>query len=358
MFSQTVELAQRGVEQVKLGRVFSYGPLVSKAMMALVAIGSLVGFGALGREAFGISASRLLLLSDDPWPRRTRIELVGFDEQGERKLARGTDLIVRVRADANREYPPPEVCSIRYETADGDRGRVNMSRDGEVRDGYQYYVFNGKPFRSVLNDIRFDVIGGDYRLRDQLLKIVPSPIVTTVQLKSEFPAYTELLPREEPWSPGLQLPIGSRLTAIVQSSKPLVSATIRDVDTGEEDVLEFSASDPPTSFPWEIEELTGRIAVTIRLVDTDGIESLEPHYVSIGAVEDQIPQVEIVLRGISNFITPIARLPVEGSVRDDYQIDRSWYDLRMGDVKREFELTLSGDSLERCLSGLARRVRQ
>lgn len=337
MRARTVELATSSIRDVNLSRVFSYRPLISKLFMAILAVSSMLVFGVLGRESLAIGAQRLLLMSDAPWPRRTQIELVGFDENGLRKIARGTDLVVRVRADANREYPPPELCSILYETNDGDRGRVNMSRDGSVREGYQYYVFNGKPFKNVLDDIRFDVIGGDYRLRDQRLQVVLSPVVTAVQLRAELPEYTGLLPREEAWAPGTQLPIGSRVTARIQASKPLVSATIRDVDSAEE--LQFDFADQPTTeLIHNVDSLTGRVAVTVSMVDTDGIPSQEPFLLSIGAVEDVIPTVDVQLRGIGSSITSVARLPIEGTVKDDYQLQRAWYSVRVGELDREFEL--------------------
>lgn len=348
MRARTVQQATTAVRDVKLSRVFSYRPLISKLAMAILAVSSLLTFGVLGPESLAIGTQRLLLMSDAPWPRRSQIELVGFGEDGVRKIARGTDLVVRVRADANREYPPPELCSILYETNDGDRGRVNMSRDGGVRDGYQYYVFNGKPFKNVLDDIQFDVIGGDYRLRDQRLQVVLSPVVTAVQLYAELPEYTGLLPREETWAPGTQLPIGSRVTARIQTSKPLVSAMIRDVDSAEELAFDF-ATEPSTELVYEIDSLDGRVAVSVSMIDTDGIESLEPFLLSIGAVEDVIPTVDMQLRGIGNAITPVARLPVEGTIKDDYQLQRAWFSVRLGDSDRQFELPNAGELKEGAL---------
>lgn len=336
MLTQTVDRAKAGVADVRLGKVFSYRPLASKLFGAVVALGSLVLFGVFGGEAFGTAAKRLILLSDNPWERRARIELVGF-EDGVKKVAKGTDLMMRVRADANRDFPPPELCSILYTTNDGDRGRVNMSRDGEPTEGFQYYVFSGKPFKSILNDIDFDVIGGDYRLRDQRVKVVLSPVVTAVQLKSQLPAYTGLLPREEKWTPGTQLPIGSQVSATIQSSKDLVSATIKDIDSGEEQIIDFPEKESHRTFVREIKKLAGRVAITITLHDSDGIESLEPFLLTIGAIEDEIPKVDMALRGISNAITANAKLNVEGKISDDYEVARKWFDLRIGDATREFD---------------------
>ncbi len=341
MLWETVENAESSVEDVELSRVFNYKPLAGKITGAVVAVLSLVLLGIFGGNVLGIGASRLLGLSSNPWPRRAAIEMVGFTDD-QRKIAKGTDFIVRVRADANRAYPPPELCSILYKTDDGDSGRVNMSRDGEPRGGFQYYVFNGKPFKGVLNDIQFDVIGYDHRLRDQTLKVVLSPVVTAIQLDSKLPPYIGDVPRQEKWTPGLQLPIGSQVQATIETSKPLTSASIRDIDSGQEASFDFS-SEPKTSWNLDLGSLAGRKAISITLNDTDGIASLEPHLLTIGAVEDTIPNVDISLRGIGTAITAQARLPIEGTINDDYEVNRSWFGIKIGDESREFEFPLPVD---------------
>jgi len=342
MLWETVENAEASVDEVNLSRVFNYKPLVGKITGAAVAVLSIILLGVFGGNVLGVGASRLLTLSDAPWPRRAVIAMVGFTDS-QRKIAKGTDFIVRVRADANRAYPPPELCSILYETTDGDRGRVNMSRDGEPRDGYQYYVFNGKPFKGVLNDIQFDVVGYDHRLRDQTLKVVLSPVVTAIQLDSQLPAYIGDVPRQEKWTPGLQLPIGSQVKATIESSKKLVGASIRDIDSGEETAFEFS-SEPKNTWDLDLGQLAGRKAISITLTDTDGIESLEPHLLTIGAIEDAIPNIDISLRGIGTAITAQARLPIEGTITDDYEVNRSWFGIKIGEETREFEFPLPNDS--------------
>ena len=338
MLRDTVERAEANTRSVRLAKVFNYRPLAYKVAGAIAALASIVLLGIFGGDVLGVGASRLLALSEQPWPRRARIEMVGF-ENNEHKIAKGTDLTVYVRADAQRAFPPPELCTILYQTSDGESGRVNMSRDGEPRDGFQYYVFNGKPFKGVLNDIRFDVIGYDHRLRDQRLKVVASPVVTGVELQSVLPAYLEQESRLEKWNPGLQLPVGSQVRATVEASKPLLGASVRDIDTGEQLAFDF-ASNPRTSWELDLRTLTGRKAVAITLHDTDAIESLEPHLLTIGAVEDTVPNVDVTLRGIGSAITAQARLPMEGTIQDDYDLNRTWFQVQLEDAAREFDFSI------------------
>ncbi len=299
-------------------------------------------FGLFARDAFVTWTSRLLLLSKETWPRHAFIEVVGFKE-GRLKVAKGSDFEVRVRADATRPTPPPEVCTIYYRTSENDRGRVNMSRDGEPRDGFQYYLFNGKPFKGILDDIHFDVVGYDCRVRDQHLQVVLSPVVVDVQLKCELPAYTGLLPRTENWNAGTQLPMGTHVTAVVTASKDLRKATIENADSGTvvEELFDEGSSSQ-RQFKYEIPNLEARHTVLIQLQDTDGISSQEPRRISIGAVADQPPRADVLLRGIGSAVTPDARIPASGSILDDYEIARSWYEIQVKDgASRSFPLELS-----------------
>jgi hypothetical protein len=62
------------------------------------------------------------------------------------------------------------------------------------------------------------------------------------------------------------------------------------------------------------------------LLDADGIKSREPIPLALVAVADEPPQLAVRLAGIGTAITPAARLPVAGSVSDDYGIARVWYE--------------------------------
>lgn len=72
--------------------------------------------------AMGVWARRTLSLTDELWPRRTRLSVPDF-ENGPVKVASGGDLEVLVRADRNMPLVP-ETVNVRYWTADGVRGRA------------------------------------------------------------------------------------------------------------------------------------------------------------------------------------------------------------------------------------------
>ncbi len=326
MLSQTEAEAVKRAPSVHLGRVFNRVPLVRNLAGATVAVASVLLFAVLAQQAFATWTSRLLLLSDETWPRRTYLEVLDFGE-GQITVAEGSDLTVRVRADATRPTPPPDVCVIAYRLDGGEYGRVNMSRDGEPRDGHQYYRFDGKPFKGMLEDVDFDIIGFDFRISDLRVDVVKSPSVIDVEMACQLPEYTGRLARKQKWRPGASLPVGTRIDFTVQASKPLCEVTIEDLATGEKQLLEFPTDEETKEFQFDIASLREPLAIQLTLHDTDGIDSQQPYRLTIAALEDLAPTIDVTLNGIGTAITPDARLPLQGVVDDDYGVDRSWFQI-------------------------------
>ena len=302
----------------------------------------------LAWPTFRLSLQRLYGLTDATYTRQTYLEMVDFDN-GKITVARGSDVTVRVQADSTRSQPPPKVCSIHYQTASGEKGRMNMSKMGAPRDGFQQYTLDSKPFKGILSDIEFDVVGNDYRIRKQLVRVVDSPQVVNVNIRCERPAYTGLSASDTAWFPGIKLPQGSRLTLDIETNKPLVSATIANVLDKEnaqtlrpgEPVDSAEAGDSAAAnneaanneaakhvtFP--VESLKETIRYEVTLADTDGVTSERPYLISIVAVPDSPPSIDLRLSGIGSAITPDAKIPVTGEVTDDYGIAKSWFELEL-----------------------------
>jgi hypothetical protein len=77
-------------------------------------------------------------------------------------------------------------------------------------------------------------------------------------------------------------------------------------------------------FNYRLQPIDATKTLELTLHDTDGIKSTVPIRITLSAVDDQPPQPIVQLRGISSAITPQARLPFTGLVRDDYGVDRIW----------------------------------
>ncbi len=172
---------------VKLRKVFNLRPLQRNGGAALLAVASVALFAALCGESFAVWQRRMFALSEELWPRNTRLDVVGFPNHV-RKVAKGADVEVIATADTTMPNVP-EVVEVRYQTEGGGRGREAMARRGSARESQQRYQEYAHTFRSVLTDVHFDLVGGDCRLNDLWIQAVDSPTVPPMTLDCELPAY-------------------------------------------------------------------------------------------------------------------------------------------------------------------------
>jgi hypothetical protein len=352
LLARTRDVATERIQDLAPRQLLTWRRLGRIGLLASLLVGSIAAFASLRPAAAQLWHSRLLLRSDQPWPRRAFLEVLDFPNSL-RKVAEGSNLVVRVRADARRTTPPPEVCAIDYVLSSGANGRVNMVREGEPRDGFQYYRYEGQPFQGMLEDVQFDVLGLDARVEDFQVRVVPSPAIADVQLDCVFPTYTQLPPRRQPWRPGTSLPAGARVRMIVQSTKPLREATVFDPLSGDRRTIAINPQTPTTpapsspnaegsnaksdadanaaaasSFELELPVLQQPVNLEIELLDQDDVPSQQPYRVSLQITEDTPPVIEARLQGIGSAITPDALIAVTGEVKDDYGVARSWFQVQ------------------------------
>lgn len=354
--------ARAAAHGVRVGEVLRLRPLISKLALALAVLAPIGVLYAFNPQAIQIGTQRLYLLHDRPWPRGTEISVAGiqiehtatadgavtlsplipFDADREIRVAKGTSVLLRVRADATKIVP--EYCTAYYQTEEGDRGNVNLQKLGRIRDNYQAFASDSKPFRGILSSITFDVRGHDHRVRGYRLRVVPSPSIVETKLDCVFPPYMvdeELsvwLPRTIDLASGTQLPHGTQITIRARANKDLTRVDIHDVQTQETTTYDVAqAGGDPRQIEYSIPRLTGNVALELTLHDTDGVVSDPPIRLSIGGIEDRAPAVAATLRGIGTAITPDAIIPARGKITDDYDVDRSWFDVAINDSEpRQF----------------------
>ena len=207
LLEQVHDQAAAAIDGVDPNRVFRWQPLFRKAMVVgPLALLTLL-FLTISPAAFVRAASRLTLLSDDPWPRRANLEMVGIElpvvsvseEQVEApeliefvdkwlRLPRGSDSTLRIRAQADGAELPV-VCTVYFQTDSGTRVQSNMRRIGRVVDGYQSFVVDGPPLTGLAESLTLDVRGLDDRLENFRIEAVPPPALTEVKVRVRYPAY-------------------------------------------------------------------------------------------------------------------------------------------------------------------------
>jgi hypothetical protein len=362
---RTAQKARTGVGDVRYRWVFNTGTLAGKVVLAIVAAASGLGLYAANTSAFEQATRRLYLLSNEPWPRSARIEVVGVEvlraaapgEETDRsitipfegnivKVAKGSNVSLKVRAaQAPEAQVVPQQCTVYYRTLKGgaairgERGSVAMTsfRDsGEWRN----FWFDGKPFKGVLSTIQFDVVGYDHRASGYRLEVVDSPAVVETLLDLTFPSYmvdeatsSRLPVTNQAYLPaGTFVPAGTQVTLKFKSNKKLARAEITASDSQERTTIDIlRGARDQQSFTYRIEALKGSVSLDVELFDTDNVTNERPFRVFLTAVEDQPPQIEVALKGIGSAVTPEVSVPFRGKVSDDYAVAKTWFDVQIND---------------------------
>lgn len=320
LVERTVAAAGSLVGGVDAGRLFRGRRLCRLACLALVAAAT-VGLLAAVRPAVArFWFRRSVLLTNEAWPRRTRLEAAGFVD-GVRKVARGADVDVVVHA-GGVGGPPPAV-DLRIRSAAGWKTARMGTRGGATAAGQTF----GHVLEGVTADMRLEIRGGDARLRNLRLVVVEPPAVEHVEIRAAPPAYLGGPARRPPVSRLVGLPRGARVEIGCAATKPLAQATLRARPAGTTaaaDAVIIGArppgGPPGTAVDGVVELLDEDTVVTLDLVDTDGLVNREPITFTLAAVPDEIPRVAVRLRGVSTAVTPRGRLPVEGAITDDHAV--------------------------------------
>jgi hypothetical protein len=327
---ETQRSAAQAISGVNTSELFNRGPLLKSVGMAAALGLSIVLFALLSQEAFGFWLKRVAL-SNEPWPRRVHLEVVGFptDDAGRRthKLAQDDDFELLVHANTDG-YEVPDEVEIRFRLADGRRGRDTMIRVGDAQSSADEYQLFRYQFKRVAGDMDFDVVGGDDRVHDLRLQVVERPELFAIELECNYPAYLGREPRRLPVTGGMRIPEGAELVLHAGSTKPLTAARIHKANDQNDAELAFRDR-PQDELRWEYGALADDDVLMVSVTDTDGVASREPYRVSLAVVRDEVPHVAVRLSGIGTAITADAVLPLVGKVTDDYGLDSAWFEYQI-----------------------------
>jgi len=130
----------------------------------------------------------------------------------------------------------------------------------------------------------------------------------------------------------------------MKSNKPLTHVVVFDAQQDEESTIEVEQDSQEVVF--EIDALRTSQTIEFTLHDQDNITSERPHRIFIGVVEDSAPDVEIVVHGIGNAITPMARLPIQGKIKDDYGVAETWFEYQRNGEVLKLPFPLIGEDVE------------
>jgi len=320
LLAETVAAAVEQLPTVRLRGLFRGRELSTLLFSGLMALTTIAACVALSPDTASLWLRRVVLLDDTPWPRRSRLVATDFPN-GVRVVARGSDVDVVVAADTSMLVP--DVVDMRWQLSGASRS-ARMGRRGAPADGLQLY---GHVIESVSEDIVFSVRGGDARLDGLRLEVVDPPALSELTIDYTLPDYLGGGQRRAAASGIVQVPQGSTVNIVCRSTKPLQAAGISELVAGEPvslAVVEQNETDAAMSAVQMIEaslpNLTGEHAISVSLIDTDGIANTQPIGFLLSARPDESPQVAMQLHGVSTAVTTAARVPLVGRVSDDHAL--------------------------------------
>lgn len=349
-------LAARTVEclqGVSVSRLFNRGLLVRSAAACGLVFTGIVLLATGDPETFRTSLKRLVLLDSDPWPRACRLEMAGLrvlnSQAGESipelqalrefrdqtiSVASGCSVSVLVRAELGHPENPrrrlPGECRLQFTTQQGERGSLPMNPVAGPRDGYQWYAVDGRILNGLQGPLQFHVRGDDHRIGPFQIQTVPSPALVDMHLDLVYPDYmvdtdsARWTPRSVRLSAGTRIPRGTRVRLQATANRPLQDVFVQDPTRQAARQLEVAGAVDVRQFELDLGRPGETVRLDLYLRDTEGVVSRQPARVLIGMVEDQPPEVKFRLQGIGTAVTPTARIPVNGMVRDDYDVRSTW----------------------------------
>ncbi len=356
MLANTLHEVNQLIPSARLGRVFRAAPLGNATILAAVFAASIVLFGFWQVQAVQIWANRSLMLGDRQWPRETRIFVEGFPEvDGQRlvKVARGSDLMIRAGADTKLAIP--DAVQVRYETGEAS-GRPNMTRLKDAvpgRDPAQFYEYE---FKNIQDSIDFEVValhggilGKNDRVDDLKIVAVESPdFADAIMIGCKFPKYLGM--NDETFSVRVvkPLPEGTDVTIKAKANKDLVAAQYRlaldDPDAAWQDISLDKRK--PRHVELALGVLRSDTRVEFQLHDVDDVTNQQPIRLLLRITPDEAPRVDVQLVGVGKAVTPVADLPIRGTIWDDHGLSKSWFDFSVdqGDAQeRTFEVPSGGE---------------
>lgn len=262
-------------------------------------------------------------LADLPWPQRTYILPVGY-ENGMRHVAIGDELEIEARIEGE----PPTTAELLWSAPSGRNGREDMTRRGR-----SLVVSLGV----VTEDVRFRIVGGDERTAAYSAVAVARPQVVRTAVHVTPPAYTGLDPLTVEQQATVEVLRGAEVVIEAWLNKPIASAGFHGVN-GLLRSAELMAPDhvrvrlgtaPPNEPAVAAPTMPAGTAPSgpallesgtyhFELVDRDRFNDRRPVRFTIKVVADRPPGVDLKLTGVGQLITPRAEIPAEVKFEDLY----------------------------------------
>jgi hypothetical protein len=245
--------------------------------------------------------------SDAAWialfPRYIQVQVL----PGNARLAAGQALTIRASVSAGgkllRRFTPGLTV-----TAGGEQRTVPMSAEGNE------FSFR---FESIDRTFRYRVEAGSARSEEYTITALLAPRVHRIDLRYQYPAFTDQPPRDERDGGDIYAPPGTRVQLRVHTDKPIEAGQLA---LGDSNTLSLRRTTDRV--------LEGELVLTkddsyrIGLTDQDGLRSSDDTEYFIRLMDDRPPDVRILRPAGDQPITPLEEVVIQARADDDYGISR------------------------------------
>jgi len=300
-----------------------------------------VVFGAAAPQSARLSFARWLLGSNERWPQRTYLTVMGLDANGQILAPRDERVVLEVRSDlprikaqggrwlvegrgepfALRQKPTrlrtPKAIQVRERTADGKTHNGVMVATSPTQFRFE--------LPSASSGSTVDLTGGDDWLGPLQVERVDRPSLANIKLRVKEPGSLapEFRDVSDPRQHLLFLPDTEVELTLVGTEK-LADAKLKFHGEGAPPLARRDERTFATQ--WVLREAT---TLEIQLTAKETGLLSRPAFLSIGLLRDREPRVTLRAIGVGNHVTPIATIPLSLAATDDFglaslrlQVDR------------------------------------
>lgn len=299
---------------------------------------------SLDRPQTVIALERLVSPFSGPnWPRRTNLRLldanlnpIAGDTTDALRTTRGEPLKIYAENSTGR-LPDKVLLEFRRldESSAGEKSSSEAMRPLSLRDaaGNARELAMGE-LPTAHGDLEFRVLGGDDATAWRRLAISPAPLVETLNVTIEPPAYLHRAPQTQPEGAGnIQGFIGTRVHVVAGVNKPLGAAALRikeqppqpiEIPAGSRELRASFVVVEPGVYSWWLE-----------LTDAEGFENPSPPRYEVVALTDAEPDVRIDVPASDLLITADAEVAVRTTAKDDIGLKELWLSFTRRDLPAE-----------------------
>lgn len=328
------------LETVRMSEPLDFGKIINTTLLKRLSIAAILVLAVNGAlivtfpDYFAALGVRLLN-ADARFPTKTRVKSIVLqraDGTSGDAIPRGEELRVIVEIDET-SFVPKEPGVLYFKT---------LGKDLTVP--IELTPMGGTTFKGVLSkaleSMELTVRVNDYRSEPQTIRVLGRPEVDVgasgEAISYTFPAYTgeKSVPKEK--FGGLTALTGSTATIRFVSTKPLTSATLlrddaqkfefkKSVEMKKEKVGEKEVETQVEWWTLDTLSMDKSGSFHMALVDTDGLTNSQPPVeYPIDARLDAPPSVKLHKPSRDATVTPVARINVQFSARDDWGLRCLW----------------------------------